>query len=491
MRPASLSLDGQRAAAAQASADGMTAMKDADADPHRAVDAAIAFSRALAIDNALGDADAVCEMQADIFWCKKRMNLQDLQDYLAHKDAKSRDEFTAAQAVMDKAVPIDEAAAYLDRADKYRAANAQLHFQVAIRYSEVVERFAGTAQASTAAAVFAHEQSAYLAEVSQERAAEHAQLEREIAHARETRFTTPPAVVAGRRIAAPARADHDAALATVKSLYRAEYVRARRDTEKRALARRLAVDAEKSRDNAPGYQVMLEESIRFAEEVEDYGLLLEDCDRLAAAFAGPDAKTISAGRAGHAHDPAAPPPRPSSPCSTTRATRRPTPLSGKYFCYGLPGAGTKDWPMLADRRMTLRPESPRPRTWRTPSPRAPRNSAWWATPGMEARRRRHGESDKHGRLDARPALVPAVRRQPGRHQPGRGPAPARRFRAHPAAGHHRLEPPHRQPVAAHQGPRGERGRSFRPLRQRVHPRWRRDPRGPLPGRHLDLEHPGP
>jgi hypothetical protein len=338
------SLADQRAAAAAAAANGMAAMKDADAEPHRAVDAAIAFSRALAIDTALGDTDAVCEMQADIFWCKKRMNLQDLQDYLAHKDAKARADFTVAQAVMDKSVSVDEAATYLDRAEKYRAANPELHYQVAIRYSEVVERFPGTAQASTAAATFAHEQSAYLSQVSAERAAEHAELQREIAHARDTRFTTPPAVVAGQRIDAPSRADRDAALTTVRSLYRAQYARARHDSDKRALARRLAEDAEKSRDNAPAYQAMLEESSRFAEEVEDYGLILEDCDRLAAAFAGPDAHAL-------AKD------------VLTRMSLHPTAKAilallenprdkaanavvGKYFCYSL-GRWEDGLPMLA------------------------------------------------------------------------------------------------------------------------------------------------
>src|SRR4051812_44403200 len=56
-------------------ATGTQAMKDADADPHRGVDAALAFSHAMHCYEKLNDVDAVCEMQANIFWCKKRMNL--------------------------------------------------------------------------------------------------------------------------------------------------------------------------------------------------------------------------------------------------------------------------------------------------------------------------------------------------------------------------------------------------------------------------------
>src|SRR4051794_26715216 len=148
-----LCLGGQAAAAADreaadsAAAAGLAAMREADGDPHKGVDAAIAFSHALAVYKQLGDADAVCEMQANIFWCKKRMNMSDLQDYVAHKGSGAVADYAAAKKVIETEVPVSEAVAYLERARKYQTANADKHFNVAIRFSEIVERFPDTPEA--------------------------------------------------------------------------------------------------------------------------------------------------------------------------------------------------------------------------------------------------------------------------------------------------------------------------------------------------------
>jgi hypothetical protein len=269
-------------------ATGMQAMKDADADPHRGVDAALAFSHAMHCYEQLGDVDAVCEMQADIFWCKKRMNLDDLQAYIAKKGPMAQRDFGAAQQVMSKQVPVDQAKDYLDRADKYRAANPDKHFEVAIRYSEIVERFPDTDQAKAATAVFTKEQSAYLAQVSEERKKEQEQLKAELAEARKTRFMSPPTVAAGAQSPIPDKGTQAAALDTVKKAYKDDYTRAKKDYQKRALARKLAAEGEKSKDDSAVYYVMLDESQKLAMDSEDYETLLSDIEHLGASFQGFD-----------------------------------------------------------------------------------------------------------------------------------------------------------------------------------------------------------
>ena len=56
-------------------------------DPEPLVAAALAYSEAHKLYEALGDNDAVCDAQANLFWCKKQMNLDTVQAYL--KEAKT------------------------------------------------------------------------------------------------------------------------------------------------------------------------------------------------------------------------------------------------------------------------------------------------------------------------------------------------------------------------------------------------------------------
>lgn len=286
---------GEDRPALQAAMDaGMEAMRAADADPHRAVDAAIAFSRALAIAQHLGETDTVCELQADIFWCKKRMNLDQIQDYLAHKDSAAQQAFSTAKTVMETTVPVEEAGAYLNRANAFREAHPDDHFQIAIQFSEIVERFPGTPEATTAASTFATEQAQYLTQVAKERSQEHEQLQEALTQARQTRFMLPPAVITGTRVAVPEATVLAQARSEVHRVYKQALGRARTPGQERALARRLLEDAEKSHDDAAAYHEMLVEARRLALQAEDYALVLTTCDRQAAAFQGPDAKALAA-----------------------------------------------------------------------------------------------------------------------------------------------------------------------------------------------------
>ncbi len=285
--PAAGDVRKQADAAAQ---EGRTALKDSDADAHRAVDAAIAFSHALHAYQKLGDTDSVCEMQADIFWCKKKMNLDQVKEYVAKKGKAAQEDFSAAQTVMTQEVDKSEAVAYLDRATKYRDAHPDSHFQNAIFFSEIVDRFGDTDQAKTASKLFDHEQSAYLVSVSQERAKEHQELQNEIAQIRKSRFSEAPAAAVGEQSELPAKDAIVAATDTVKKAYHDAYNHARKDSQKRALARRLATEAEQSRSDAGAYYVMLSESQRLATEAEDYETILTDVEHLAVAFKGVDEK---------------------------------------------------------------------------------------------------------------------------------------------------------------------------------------------------------
>src|SRR5271170_2932355 len=64
--------------AEQLVAAGKQAMQDSNADPSRSVAAAVSFSKAIKYYEAAGDIDKVCDLEANIFWCKKRMNIEDV-----------------------------------------------------------------------------------------------------------------------------------------------------------------------------------------------------------------------------------------------------------------------------------------------------------------------------------------------------------------------------------------------------------------------------
>ncbi len=276
-----------RKAADTQAAVGMQAMRDADADPHRGVDAALAFSSAMHGYEQVNDVDAVCEMQANIFWCKKRMNLDNLQDYVAKKGGSAESDLARAQMVMTKEVPVEEATAYFDRAVKFQEGNADKHLLVAVRFSEVIERFPDTDAAKKASAIFAKEQTAYMTQVSEERKKEQEQLKAELNQVRKSRFMQPPPVIEGTAMAVPDKAAQDKALGVLKKAYKDDYAK-KKDSQKRAFAKKLVADAANSKDDAALYYVMLDESTRLAMESEDYETLLSSIEKAGSTFQGYD-----------------------------------------------------------------------------------------------------------------------------------------------------------------------------------------------------------
>jgi len=269
-----------------AAAQGLQAMRDADGDHHRAVDAAIAFSHALTIYKQLGEIDQVSDMQSSIFWCKKDMDINDLQDYLAKKGSAASTEFVAAQAVIDTVVPPSEADAYLARAQQFQSAHPQDHFQVAIHFSEIVERFPGTPAAATATPIFDHEETAYLQQVETERTAEKAQLAQAIDQIATTRFMLPPSVTPGTT-AIPGADAQDKALTAIKAAYKDAYA-VHTLSGKRTLSKRLLDESDANQDNAAYVYMMLAESARLAAESAQWETVFAAVEKQGAIFAGFD-----------------------------------------------------------------------------------------------------------------------------------------------------------------------------------------------------------
>ena len=306
-----------------------TYRKDQAGNPNAVVDAAVAFTEAHKMYMDLKDTDSVSEMQANIFWCKKQMNLDAVKLYLV-KEGKT-DALAQMNEVADKKVEVNEGQAYLDRAKKFATEHADDLNGISIRYFEVAERFVGTPIGLEAQKASLEAQNKYM------------QWLQSGGLARDTRFTKPAVVQAGARVAIPDEKAQKATLTDLKKLYAKDYSR-RTDAQKRRFAAKLSDEAGKSKGDAITYYTTLAEVCRLAQEAEDYERLLDTIDLLASSFNGYDASAqkkiwlkkmtgkVTASSIVTLLD------NPKDPGANT--------IAGKFFCYDL-----KRWnvglPMLA------------------------------------------------------------------------------------------------------------------------------------------------
>ena len=201
------------------------------------------------------------------------MNLDALKDYVARKGDDFQVAATQMAEVAEAKVDPAHAAAYFARADRFAAANPGDHLQIAIRFTEVAERFPGTSQGTESNRRAAASIQAQLIAIQQMAQA-----------ARETRFTRHAKPVPGATPVPTAVAQKDA-LALIKKNYAKQYAK-REELAKDRLARRLIEDSAKNASDPAVHHQMLSESVRLAVEAESYEPLLDGTERLAATFAG-------------------------------------------------------------------------------------------------------------------------------------------------------------------------------------------------------------
>ncbi len=252
-----------------------TYRKDMQGNPNAVVDAAVVFSEAHTLYEKIGDTDAVSEMQANVFWCKKQMNLDAVKVYLGRQ---GKTEALASLTAEERKVDASEGQTYLDRAKKFAAEHPDDLNSISIRYFEVAQKFVGTPIGLDAQKLSLDAQEKY------------GQWLNSGGSLRETRFTKKTTVVKGKQIAIPDEKTQKATLVELKKLYAKDYTR-KTDPQKRRFAAKLADEASKSKSDAAVYYVSLQEVCRLAQEGEDYERLLDSIDLLSASFIGYDVNT--------------------------------------------------------------------------------------------------------------------------------------------------------------------------------------------------------
>jgi hypothetical protein len=120
---------------------GIAALKESQKDSTKIVMAANCFSKAAKFYADAGNSEAAVEMNSFLYWCKKKMTMEDINKF--HATAGKLDT-TATITTEAPALPEDEAQAYFDRAERFARDNPNEPLLIAIRYFEVADRFKGT-----------------------------------------------------------------------------------------------------------------------------------------------------------------------------------------------------------------------------------------------------------------------------------------------------------------------------------------------------------
>ena len=239
---------------------GIAALKDSQTNPHAIVEAARFFVKAAALYGDAGNEEKNVEMNSFLYWCKKKMTLEDIEQFTKGGEAA----VTSKLAAVEKAAPkADEAQKWFDRAEQFAKKNPDEHLLIAIRFYEVADRFKGS--------------DAGLAALDRS-------LKEQLSDKNSTVKTVPqpttikPTETVANDIAkrpVPLADDLKTAEKLIKDLLKADY--AKTDAPSRlALIAKLLQQAEENKNDAASYYVLLHEA-------RDQAVLAGDCAKAAEA----------------------------------------------------------------------------------------------------------------------------------------------------------------------------------------------------------------
>ena len=269
-------------------AAGMAAMKESSSTPGRAVDAILLFDQVLALDKKLGDIDQECDVQANIFWCRKHLNIDEVKTYLAQKGSTKPADAVLAElkASGDQALPASDAETYFTRAHTYAQEHPDRPLQIAIRYFEVAERFQGTPSGLNAQRLSLEAQQLAISQES---------------HQAETLYSRHEAAGdPGARAAVPGADALKTATASIKDTFKGEFA-ATRHHDRLLLVAKLIAQAAATSDDAAMRYALLDQARELAIGAADASDLLAVCDQLAAGFTGIDALALKKAALGRIH----------------------------------------------------------------------------------------------------------------------------------------------------------------------------------------------
>jgi hypothetical protein len=122
---------------------GFEALKAAQSDDTKTVEAARLLAQAAEAYEKAGDDNAASELGSYLYWCKKRMTLAQAETFAKSGDSGKR--ITAKlDVVASQKVAATEAGKWLEKAEAFAVAHPNDPLLCAIRYFEVADRFVGS-----------------------------------------------------------------------------------------------------------------------------------------------------------------------------------------------------------------------------------------------------------------------------------------------------------------------------------------------------------
>ncbi|HLX60890.1 MAG TPA: hypothetical protein VKX17_06370 [Planctomycetota bacterium] len=255
--------------AAELEAKGIAALKLSQNESDAIVSAAIYFGQATELYQSAKNNEKATEMNSFLYWCKKKMTLQQMDAFLKGGDAINV-KIAQRMKEIEAAPPPDEAQAYFNRADAYANAHPNEHLLIAMRFYEVADRFKGTDLSLQA-------QDRSLKEMTLEKGG----AANTSASARENPVAAP--VDPAKKIALPPAAKQKEAEKTIKDLYKEEFAKSA-PKDKAALATKLEREADESANDPPARYVLLTQAATLAAQAGELDRLAGILDKLSAAF---------------------------------------------------------------------------------------------------------------------------------------------------------------------------------------------------------------
>lgn len=242
---------------------GIEAIKLAQSNPNQIVPAARFFAQAATQYEIEGNEDLASEMNSYLYWCKKKMNLEQINAFVDSGETAVADRLNRVSTIEVKP---DDAEAWMQRADTFSQANPDQHLLVAIRYFEVADRFKGSEISLKAQDLSLQAQQRIAAGgVPRPRAA-----------------VREPAVEP-KRGPVPDAAQLKEAEKTLKEIFKDEYANTKPDG-RRSLAQQLLRNAREHGDDLSAKYVQLRDARDFAQAAGDVDTALTAIDALAASF---------------------------------------------------------------------------------------------------------------------------------------------------------------------------------------------------------------
>lgn len=128
---------------------GLEALKAAQSDESKVVEAARLLTKAVKAYESAGKDNEASELNSYLYWCKKKMTVQQIDVFLAGGSDEAKAALAKMEAVEKSEVKAEEAAIWLARADGFFEGSRN-PFLSAVRYFEVAERFIGTKESMIA-----------------------------------------------------------------------------------------------------------------------------------------------------------------------------------------------------------------------------------------------------------------------------------------------------------------------------------------------------